>query len=153
LNRKLIPAPEPVPAFVYHLPMINAVLNGLCSILLVASIIQIKRKNIAAHKALNLLTFFLSSIFLVGYVLFHFFVKETSFGGVGAIKYFYYVLLITHIILAALVLPLILLSFYYGLTNQIEKHRKLVRFSFPVWLYVTVSGVLVYLMIAPYYPF
>lgn len=153
LNRKLLPPPSETPSFAYLLPAFNAVINGTCSILLVISLYFIKQKNITAHKKLNLLTFCLSSLFLVSYILFHYFVKETTFGGQGAVKYFYYTILISHIILAALVLPLVLLSFYYGLKNNVEKHRKLTRWSFPIWLYVTVTGVVVYLMISPYYSF
>lgn len=150
LNRKLI-TPPPAPAFVYSLPLLNAFINGTCSVLLIMSLLSIKQKNIQRHKQLNFLTFILSSLFLVSYILYHFFAPETHFGGQGVLKAIYYFILITHIILAALVLPLILLSFYYGINNNVEKHKKLVRFSFPVWLYVTVTGVLVYLMISPYY--
>lgn len=153
LNRKLIPVTIPTPAFVYFLPKLNAIINGTCSVLLLISLYQIKRKNIDAHKRLNILTFLLSSLFLVSYILFHYFVKETSFGGGGFIRIIYYVILITHIILAAAVLPLVLLSFNNGLKMEVEKHRKLVRWTFPIWLYVTVTGVIVYLMISPYYTF
>ncbi len=153
LNRKVIPVTINTPSFVYFLPKLNAIINGLCSVLLVISFLQIRKKNIAAHKKLNIATFILSSIFLISYILFHYFVKETTYGGEGLIKYVYYVILITHIILAAAVLPLILLSFHRGLQMQVEKHRKLVKFAFPIWLYVTITGVIVYLMIAPYYTF
>lgn len=154
LNRKLIPVAIETPAFVYSLPLLNAFLNGLCSILLILSYYFIvKKKDVKTHKKLNITAFLLSSLFLVSYILFHYFVKETSYGGEGAMKYIYYTILITHIVLAALVLPLILLSFYYGLQMQVEKHRKLVKWAFPVWLYVTVTGVIVYCMIAPYYQF
>lgn len=153
LNRKIIPVTIETPSFVYFLPRLNAIINGTCSILLLISLYQIRRKNVRAHKRLNIATFILSSLFLVSYILFHYFVKETTYGGEGLIRYIYYVILITHIILAAIVLPLILLSFHRGLQMQVEKHRKLVKWSFPVWLYVTVTGVIVYLMIAPYYTF
>jgi putative membrane protein len=89
----------------------------------------------------------------VSYILFHYFVKETTYGGDGVLRYIYYTILISHIILAAGVLPLILLSFHRGLQMQVEKHKKLVRWSFPIWLYVTITGVIVYLMISPYYTF
>lgn len=153
LNRKVLPVQIETPAFVFFLPKLNAIINGLCSILLVISFIQIKKRNIVAHKRLNFATFLLSSLFLVSYILFHYFVKETTFGGTGLIKYVYYTILISHIILAAGVLPLILLSFHRGIQMQVEKHKKLVRWSFPIWLYVTVTGVIVYLMISPYYTF
>ncbi len=153
LNRKLIPVSIPTPEFVYFLPKLNAIINASCSVLLMLSLYQIKQKNIERHKRLNILTFMLSSLFLVSYIIFHYFVKETTYGGEGIIKYVYYTILITHIVLAAAVLPLVLLSFNNGLKLQVEKHRKLVRYTYPIWLYVTITGVIVYLMISPYYTF
>ena len=167
LNRHLIPAPAIVPSFVPFLPKLNAALNGTCSILLLTSLYFIKQGNITVHKRSNILTFCLSSLSLVSYILFHYLKPETRFGdlngdgllspeekaAVGNIRYVYYVILTSHIILAAGVLPLILLSFYRGLQMQVEKHKKLVRWTFPIWLYVTITGVIVYFMIAPYYPF
>ena len=104
-------------------------------------------------KKLNIAAFALSSIFLVSYIIFHATGIRTSYGGEGIVKYIYYFILITHIILAAIVLPLVLLSLYYGLKMQVERHRKISKWTFPIWLYVTVTGVIVYLMIAPYYTF
>lgn len=167
LNRKIIPVTIPTPSFVYFLPKLNAIINGACTILLLVSLYFIKQKNILAHKRTNILTFVLSSLFLVSYILFHYFAPETKYGDLNAdgqlsaeeislagnLRYVYYVILITHIILAAGVLPLILLSFYKGLQMQVEKHRKLVRWSYPIWLYVTTTGVVVYLMVSPYYNF
>lgn len=167
LNRHLIPAPATIPSFIVYLPKLNAVLNGTCSILLLTSFYFIKQGNITVHKRINILTFSLSSLFLVSYILFHYLNPETRFGdlngdgvlspeekaAVGNVRYVYYVILTSHIILAAGVLPLILLSFYRGLQMQVEKHKKLVRWTFPIWLYVTITGVVVYFMIAPYYPF
>lgn len=153
LNRKIIPVTIETPSFVYFLPKLNAIINGLCSVLLLISFYQIKNKNISTHKRINIATFVLSAIFLVSYILFHYFVKETTYGGVGVMRYIYYTILVSHIILAAAVLPLILLSFHRGLQMQVEKHRKLVKFAFPIWLYVTITGVVVYLMISPYYTF
>jgi len=152
LNRKIIPRPDTTPDFVYFLPKLNAIINGICSLLLLISLYFIKQKNINAHKRTNITTFVLSSIFLVSYVLFHYFVDNTLYPDNG-LKPIYYAVLIPHIILAALVLPLILLSFYHGLKMNVEKHKKLVRFAYPIWLFVTVSGVIVYLMISPYYAF
>lgn len=153
LNRKVLPEPGFVPDIAYFLPKLNAFINGTCSVLLLLSLYFIRKKNIEAHKKINIITFALSSVFLISYVLFHYFVKETHYGGEGILKTVYYVILITHIILAAIVLPLILLSFYRGLQMQVELHKKLVRWSYPIWLYVTVTGVIVYLMISPYYQF
>lgn len=151
LNKKILPVPEVIPAFVYKLPKLNALLNGTCSILLLLSLYMIKQGNIEVHKKLNLITFFLSACFLVCYITYHWMATETKFPADNPLRTTYLVILISHIILAAGVLPLVLLSFYSGLKLQKEKHRKLVRFTFPIWLYVTVTGVVVYLMISPYY--
>jgi putative membrane protein len=151
LNRKWLPRPEEIPGFVTFLPKLNAIINGTCSVLLILSLAAIKRKNIILHKQLNITTFVLSSMFLGSYVLFHFFADETRFPADNPLRPVYLTILISHIILAAVVLPLVLLSFYYGIQMRVEQHRKLVRWTFPIWLYVTVTGVIVYLMISPYY--
>lgn len=153
LNKRVLNPPTEFPDFIYRLPLLHAIINGTCAVLLVVSLRAIKAKNVAKHKALNLTAFGLSALFLISYVIYHFFVPETSYGGEGALRYAYYFILITHIILAAVVLPLILLSFWYALNDKIDKHRKIVRFTFPIWLYVAVTGVVVYLMISPYYNF
>lgn len=165
LNQKIIPVPNSFPSFIYKLPMLNAFLNGTCSILLIASLWAIKNKNIALHKKLNLTAFFVSSLFLLSYVTAHYFIPDTIFGdlnhdhvldadektNVSSIRPIYLVILLSHIFLAVIVLPMILLSFYYALKDDRVKHKKITRFSYPIWLYVTLSGVVVYLLIAPYY--
>jgi len=127
--------------------------------------LAIKKRNIALHKKLNLTAFILSTVFLLSYVTAHYFIPDTKYGdvdhdgimsaaesaAVSGIKPVYVVILLSHIFLAIVVLPLVLMSFYYGLTDQREKHKKLTRFSYPIWLYVTVTGVVVYLMVSPYY--
>lgn len=153
LNKKILPVPDVIPAFVYKLPKLNAMINGTCSLLLLLSLYMIKQKNIEAHKKLNIITFCLSSLFLLSYITYHWLAQETSYPKDAPFRTVYLIILISHIILAALVLPLILLSFYRGLKNEVNKHKKLVRFAFPIWLYVTVTGVVVYLMISPYYAF
>jgi len=153
LNRRLLPAPQSVPDFVKYLPGLNAIINGTCSVLLLVSLWAIKNKMIRVHKIINLSTFGLSALFLVSYVLFHYFIAETTFGGEGVIRTVYYTILVSHIILAAIVLPLILLSFYHALNGNFAKHKRIVRFSYPIWLYVTITGVVVYLLISPYYNF
>ncbi len=165
LNQKYIPHPDTFPLFIYHLPMLNAFLNGTCTVLLIFSLLAIKRRNIELHKRLNLTAFVFSSLFLISYVTAHYFIPDTKYGDldhdnvmsvaesalVSGIKPVYVIILLTHIFLAVVVLPMILLSFYYGLTDQREKHKRLTRYSYPIWLYVTVTGVVVYLMISPYY--
>lgn len=149
----LFPNHEVLPLWVQFLPRLNAMINGTCAVLLIASFYFIMKKNVKVHKILNVTALVLSSLFLISYLIFHSAGVETKFGGVGFIRYVYYFILITHIILAAIVLPLVLMSFYRGMKMQVEKHRKLVRWTFPIWLYVTISGVLVYLMVSPYYSF
>jgi len=168
LNRHFIPGPAVAPSFTLYLPMLNAILNGTCTILLLVSLYFIKQGNITVHKRLNILTFCLSSFFLVSYILFHYLMQhDTLYGDIngdgvlsaservaaGGWRTLYLCILVPHIVLAAGVLPLILLSFYRGLQMQVAKHKKLVRWAFPIWLYVTASGVVVYLMISPYYHF
>ena len=149
----IFPDKGAIPEWVFLLPRLNATINATCTILLLISLYFIKRKNIQAHKKLNITTFILSSFFLISYIIFHSTGIQTTYGGEGPVRYIYYFILITHIILAAIVLPLVVFSFQKGLQMQVEKHRKLVRWSYPIWLYVTISGVLVYLMISPYYTF
>ncbi len=168
LNRHMIPGPAVAPAFTPYLPMLNAIINGTCTVLLLTSLYFIKQGNIAVHKRLNILTFCLSSLFLISYVLFHYLMRnETVYGDINGdgkvlgdeitqystMRKIYLAILTPHIILAAGVLPLILLSFHRGLQMQVQKHRKLVRWAFPIWLFVTASGVVVYLMIKPFYHF
>ncbi len=149
----IFPDKSAIPSWVFVLPKLNAIINGTCSVLLLLSLYFIKRRDIAAHKKLNIITFILSSLFLVSYIIFHATGIKTTYGGTGPIRTVYYFILITHIILAAIVLPLVLFSFQKGLQMQVEKHKRLVRWSYPIWLYVTVTGVIVYLMISPYYTF
>lgn len=148
-----LPRVENPPTWIPLLPMLNAILNGLCSLLLIGSFIMIKRKQINWHKRLNLTAFFLSSLFLVSYIIFHAYGVETRFPADNPMRPLYLIILISHIILAAIVLPLVLLSFYRGLTGKIEAHKRITRWSMPIWLYVTITGVIVYLMISPYYSF
>ena len=148
-----LPKAEVMPDFVRHLPMLNAMLNGTCFVLLLLSFQAIKNKNVALHKKLNLTAFVLSALFLVSYILFHSFGVETRYPADSPTRPLYLFILVTHIITAAVVLPLVLLSFYHGLRGNVPTHRKVVRFSFPIWLYVTLTGVIVYMMISPYYSF
>jgi len=144
---------ENIPYYIKWLPTFNATVNGTCFILLLFSLYAIKNKKIELHKKLNLTALLLSGMFLVSYVIFHSYGIETKFPAENSLRPLYLIVLISHIILAALVLPLILISFYFGLQGNIVRHRKIVRFSYPIWLYVTLSGVIVYLMISPYYSF
>lgn len=133
------------------LPKFHALINFTVSILLIASFYFIKNKKVNAHRVCNVSALVLSALFLVSYVTYHTFSESTKFGGEGAIKYVYYFILITHIILAAIILPIILFTFMRAFMGQFDKHRKIAKWTFPLWLYVSISGVLVYLLISPYY--
>jgi putative membrane protein len=133
------------------LPHIIGLINGLTSILLILGLILVKQKRIALHRKVMTSAFILGALFLVLYVLYHLTNSSTSFGGEGWIKYFYYFNLLTHIGLSLVVLPLVLRAYYFAWKGQIERHKKLVKFAYPIWLYVSLSGVVAYLLISPYY--
>lgn len=137
--------------WVYFLPHLNAVINTAATFALLAGVMFIKQGKISQHKASMTVAFVLGAIFLVSYVVYHSAAESTSFGGDGWIRPVYYFLLITHIVFAAIALFPILLAYYYGYVGKLDKHRKIVKFAFPIWFYVTVTGVVVYLMISPYY--
>jgi len=147
-----MPKPDKVPDIIKHCPLLNAILNGTCTVLLIMSYLAIRNKMISLHKKLNVTAFVLSAIFLLSYVAYHSFGKETHYPD-GPMRPLYLFILTSHIILAAVVLPMVLVTFYRGLTNQYISHRKLARWTMPIWLYVTSTGVIVYLMISPYYNF
>jgi putative membrane protein len=130
---------------------INAVINSMVSILLLAALNAVKRKHYVAHRNLMMSAMVLSVLFLVSYIAHHLLSGNTTFGGTGAIRYVYFFILITHIFLAAVILPFILFTAYRGLTAEYPAHRKLARITWPIWFYVSVTGVVVYLMISPYY--
>lgn len=139
------------PFDVHILPLINALLNGSTALLLIGALIAVKNRNIDLHKRLIYVGMGLSLLFLVVYIMYHTTAGHTKFGGEGTIRYIYFFLLLTHIVLAAIQAPFVLYAFLYGYTGQIEKHQKIVKFSYPIWLYVSITGVICYLMISPYY--
>ena len=132
-------------------PFFHAVLNGSTAILIMLGVWLVKNGNLKAHRVAMLTAFALSAIFLISYVLTHISTPDVKYGGEGAIRYVYFFILITHIILSIPVLPLAMFAIYRGWTNNIDKHKRVVRFAFPVWLYVAITGVLVYIFMAPYY--
>lgn len=142
-----IPNVEPLT----FLPAIYASINAFTALVLLAAFWAIKNKNIKRHKSLMKLAIVLSVMFLVMYVLYHMTSDSTKFGGEGAIKYVYYFILFTHIVLSIVVIPFVLITYVRAITNNIERHKKIARITFPLWLYVAVTGVIVYLMISPYY--
>jgi putative membrane protein len=136
---------------VSFLPLLNACINSAVTVLLIAGLVFIRRRNKQAHKTAMISAVILSVCFLVSYVIYHAATQSTSYGGDGPLQYVYYFILITHILLAIAVVPLVLLTLYRAIRGQFHKHRKIARWTFPIWLYVSVTGVLVYLMISPYY--
>ncbi len=133
------------------LPLFHAVLNGWTVLLLVIGFLLIRSKKIIAHKRVMITAFAFSSIFLVSYIISKLNAAPVSYRGEGWMRNFYFFLLISHIMLSIAVLPLAMLSIYRGLTTEYQKHKKIVRWTFPIWLYVAVTGVLIYLFMAPYY--
>ncbi|MDX2063305.1 MAG: DUF420 domain-containing protein [Bacteroidia bacterium] len=136
----------------YVLPFLNAIINSTVTLLLLAGLYFVKTGRLRAHKICMLASVGLSALFLVSYVVYHGMAQETKFGGEGPVRQLYFFLLISHIVLAAAIVPLVLFTVYRSLAGQFERHKKLARITFPLWLYVTVTGVVVYLMISPYYP-
>ncbi|MEM6360231.1 MAG: DUF420 domain-containing protein [Bacteroidota bacterium] len=133
------------------LPPIYASINGLTALLLVMGVIAIKKGNRSLHENLMKTCIGLSALFLVMYVIYHMTSTSTSYGGEGSIRYVYFFILITHIILSIAIIPMVLFTFVRALAQRFDKHKKLARITFPIWLYVAVTGVIVYLMISPYY--
>ena len=133
------------------LPHAIGLLNSTTAISLILGLIAIKNKNIAGHRKAMGAAFIQGSLFLVLYILYHISNPSTPFGGEGIIRPIYYFLLISHILLSIGVVRLVLKAIYYALTNNIVAHKAIVKWAYPIWLYVSVSGVIVYLMISPYY--
>lgn len=152
-------------SWVYHLPGFHALINSLTVVAMIGALIAIKNKNIVLHRNLMMTGLVLGLLFLLSYVVYHSSVESVKFGdmdhdgiisdaemaNVGSSRTVYLVLLASHILLSIIVLPFVLFSFYFALTNKISKHKKLVKYTYPIWMYVSITGVLVYFMIKPYY--
>jgi putative membrane protein len=151
LDSKVLKIPYPFSFDVHQFALANAIINSLVSLWLIIALVAIKQKNINLHKNVVLLAIILSVLFLVSYICHHLWAGDTKYGGAGVIKLVYYFILITHIILAAVILPFILFTAYRGLTGESDRHRKIAKYTWPLWFYVSVTGVVVYLMISPYY--
>jgi putative membrane protein len=139
------------PFDIHILPALHAVLNSLAAVSLLAALWFVKQKNIVMHQRMIYTAMTLSALFLVSYVVYHAVTEPTKFGGEGVIKIVYLLLLASHVILAALILPFILFTFIRGYTRQIPAHKRLARWTFPIWLYVALTGPICYLMLMPYY--
>lgn len=133
------------------LPPIYATINGLTAILLFAAVVAIRNGKRRTHETLVKICIGCSAAFLLMYVAYHMTAESTPYGGEGTIRYIYFFILISHILLSIVVIPFVLITFVRGLSGDFARHRKLARYTFPLWLYVAVSGVVVYLMISPYY--
>lgn len=133
------------------LPAVYSSLNAITAVLLIIAFVYIKKRNIAMHRKLMSTAVITSALFLLGYVLYHFTTPETLYCKEGSIRYVYFVILITHIILAAVILPFILFTYIRGFTDQIEKHRKMAKWVYPLWLYVAITGPVLYFMLRPCY--
>ena len=143
---------DEVKASLYLLPKLNAYFNGTAFLCLIGAFIAIKNKNIKVHRAFTTTALVLSMLFLVSYVAFHLTTESTKFGGEGWIRTVYFIILISHIFLSTGIIPLVLFTYVRGLGMQVEKHRKIAKITWPIWLYVTATGVIVYWMTSPYYP-
>lgn len=133
------------------LPPIYATINALTAVILIISVIQIKKGNRKNHEFLMKTAILLSLLFLLLYIAYHMTSDSTKYGGDGIVKYLYYFILITHIILSITVIPFVLITYVRAITGKFEKHKAIARITFPLWLYVAITGVIVYVMISPYY--
>lgn len=133
------------------LPAIYSFINSICAIVLIIAYIYIRNKKIEQHKKSMTVAMFLSLIFLVLYVIYHVTTAETKFCGEGNIRIFYFILLISHIVLAAICLPLVMLTYIRGYLMKVEQHRSMAKWVFPIWLFVCISGPICYLLLRPCY--
>ena len=133
------------------LPPIYAAINALTAVVLIAALVAIKNKKIQMHRILMTTAIALSVLFLVMYVAYHMTSDSTKYGGEGQMRLVYFLLLISHITLSIAVIPLVLVTYVRALAQQFDRHKKIARITFPIWLYVAITGVIVYLMISPYY--
>lgn len=133
------------------LPPIYATINGFTAVILLIAFWAIKNKNIVLHENLMTTAIGCSAAFLVMYVAYHMTSDSTKFGGEGIIKYIYYFILITHILLSIVIIPFVLITYVRAITNEFELHKKIAKITFPMWLYVAITGVVIFIMISPYY--
>lgn len=133
------------------LPLMNAIFNSIAFVFLILAYVAIKHKQVETHKRFILAAVAASTLFLVTYVTYHALAPSTPYGGEGFLRYVYYFILLTHIVLAVVMVPLALFALFSGLKLDVRKHRRVAKWAMPIWLYVSVTGVLVYIMIRPYY--
>ena len=133
------------------LPMLNAIFNSFTFLFLLLALVYIRKKHVTMHKRFIWAAFATTTLFLLTYTVYHSLAPSTPYGGEGVLRYIYYFILITHIVLAAVIVPIALVTLFRGVFMEVEKHKKLARWTMPLWLYVSLSGVLVYIFISPYY--
>lgn len=134
-----------------NLPAVNASINGTVTVLLIIGLVFIKQGKIGAHKKVMSASIIMSALFLISYVAYHITHESTVFGGEGMIRNVYLFILLTHILFAIVIAPLVLITYTRALSKRLDKHRKLARITWPLWFYVSITGVVVYIMISPYY--
>ncbi len=138
--------------YVYALPHLNALLNGTSGLLLVTGYLFIRRRRVIAHRNCQLAALVASTLFLISYLTYHYYHGTTRFAGQGIVRPLYFVILISHTILAAVIVPFIAITLYRAARGQFNKHMRIARWTLPLWLYVSVTGVIVYLMLYQIYP-
>ena len=138
-------------AWTKNLPHLIGAINIVTSSVLLIGWIAIRRGNIAVHRSAMLTAFGLGACFLVCYVIYHLTNPSTVFGGQGVIRLFYYSVLLSHVLLSLVVLPLVLRALWYALLKHFDRHRRIAKLAYPIWLYVSITGVIAYWMISPYY--
>ncbi len=141
---------EETASWVANLPALNAFLNSVSTVLILAGFVAIKQKKYVKHMKLMLTAFITSSLFLISYLIYHHFVGHTPFPGEGTIRIVYFSILISHIILSAFVVPLVLTSYYFAFAGKFKTHRKVSKWTFPIWLYVSVTGVMIFFILNAY---
>lgn len=140
------------PEFISYLPHVNACLNGTSALLLITGYSFIRARNVPAHRTCQILALIVSVLFLASYLTYHFHHGATRFQGTGVVRPIYFTILISHTILATVIVPLVALTFYRAFRNDFTRHRRIARITLPLWLYVSITGVIVYLMLYQIYP-
>ena len=138
--------------FISYLPHVNACLNGTSAVLLFTGYTFIRSRNVAAHRACQIAALIVSLLFLASYLTYHYHHGSTRFQGAGIVRPIYFTILTSHTILAIVIVPLVILTFYRALRNDFVRHRRIARITLPLWLYVSITGVIVYLMLYQIYP-
>ena len=141
-----------MPDFISYLPHVNACLNSASALLLFSGYTFIRKRNVSAHRACQVSALVVSILFLASYLTYHYYHGATRFQGTGVARPFYFTILLTHTILAIVIVPLVTLTFYRALRNDFVRHRRIARITLPIWLYVSITGVIVYLMLYQIYP-